>query len=149
MMNTMNDSTRLVDDLAAQWTEPALEILKAGGVPAISIDMELETWRTLKEVLQAEIRWQRAFRFSTLVSLSMLMEQVLRKAALLVAKKFVPVAVTPEFRLRIRSLVRGRSATPAERRLYIALVSQPGLKAAFKLPSRTDYFPRLHVSAVG
>lgn len=146
-MNTAND--RLVDDLAAHWTDPALEILKAAGVPAISIDMELDTWRTLKEVLQSELRWQRAFRFSTLVSLGMLMEQVLRKATLSAAQKFAPQAVADDFENRIRRSVRDRRATVAERRLYAELVRQPALKAAFKPPTRTDYFPRLRVSAVG
>ena len=58
-MNTANDITRLVDDLAGHWTDAALESLKAAGIRAISVDMELETWRSLKKVLQAHFRWQR------------------------------------------------------------------------------------------
>jgi hypothetical protein len=146
-MNTPND--RLVDGLAAHWTDPALEILSAAGVSAVSIDMELATWRTLKRVLRAEVRWQRAFRFSTLVSLGMLMEQVLRKASLLAAEQFAPHVVSAEFESRIRSLVRDRRVTREERRLYAELVRQSALRAAFKPPSQTDCVPRLRVSALG
>ena len=148
-MNANNNSTRLVDDLAAQWTEPALEILKAAGVAAISIDVELATWRALRDVLKAELRWQRAFRFSTLMSFSMLMESVIRKATLLVAQKFAPQSVSAELEGRIRSSVRDRIATVSELRLYADLVRQPALRAAFKLPSRTDYVPRLRASTFG
>src|SRR2546425_10255364 len=101
-MNAANDLTLLVDDLAGHWTEPALEILKAAGIHPVSVAMELEAWRTLTKLLHAELRWQRAFRFSTLVSLGTVMEQVLRKAALLVAEAFEPPAVSYAFESRIR-----------------------------------------------
>ncbi len=146
-MNTA--SSKLVDDLAAHWTDPALEILKAAGVSAVSIDMELETWRTLREILQAELRWQRAFRFSTLVSLGTVMEEVLRDTILAVAQKFAPQALSFAFDRRVQQSVRDRRATASERRLYAELVREPALKAAFKPPTRTDYFPRLRVSAAG
>ncbi len=42
-MNTANE--RLIDDLAAYWTEPALEILKAAGVFTVTIEMELCDFR--------------------------------------------------------------------------------------------------------
>ena len=145
-MNTANDSTRLADDLAAHWTDPALEILKAAGVDVVSVDMELETWQTLMQILQAELRWQRAFRLATRVSLSMLMEQVLRKTTLLVARKFAAQAVSAEFMNRLQRLVHDRRTTAAELGLYAALVRQLGLRAAFKPPSRTDYVPRLQLS---
>ncbi len=146
-MNTANE--RLVDDLAAHWTEAALEILKAAGIRAVSVELELETWRAMKRVLRCELRWQRVFRFSTLVSLGTLMEQVFRKAMLLAAGKFAPLVVTTEFEKRIRAAARDRRATAAERRLYAELVGQPALRAAFELPSRTDFFPRLRLSPVG
>lgn len=146
----MNTATSmLVDDLAAHWTEPALHILKDAGVGPISVDMELETWRTLQEALRFEFRWQRAFRLSTLGSLSTVMEQVLRKTAVLVARRIEPQAVTSEFKIRIRRLAGDRRSTPAERRLYAEIVRQPGLRAAFKPPSRTDFTPRLRVSVLG
>jgi len=148
-MNAANDITRLVDDLAGHWTEPALEILKAAGIHEVSVDMELEAWQTLKKVLQSELRWQRAFRFSTRVSLSTLMEQVLRRATLFVAQKFEPQSVSSEFENRIRRLVGDRRSTAVERGLFARMVPLPSLRAAFKPPSRTDYFPRLKVSALG
>jgi hypothetical protein len=146
----MNTATSLlVDDLAAHWTEPALEILKAAGFGPISVDMEVETWRALQEVLRSELRWQRAFRLSTLVSLSTVMEQVLRKATLIAARIFEPQAVSSEFKTRIRRLAGDRRSTLAERRLYAEIARQPGLRAAFKPPSRTDFTPRLRVSVLG
>ena len=148
-MSTTNDITRIVNDLAGHWTDPTLEILKAAGVQHVSVEMELEAWRALKGALQSEIRWQRAFRFSKLVSLSSLMEQVLRKAALAVARKFGPQAGFRDVENRIRHLVGGRRATAVERRLFVAMVHQPAMTAAFKAPTRTDYFPRLQGLAVG
>jgi hypothetical protein len=138
-----------VEDLAAHWTDPALEILRAVGVHDVSVDMELETWQTLKKVLQSELRWQRAFRFSTLVSLGTLMEQVFRQATLSVAQRFEPQSVTSEFENRIRRLAGDRRSTAAERDLFARMVRLPAIKAAFKPPSRTDYFPHLKVSALG
>jgi len=148
-MNTTKDLTLLVDDLAAHWTDAALEILKAAGVRPISVDMELEVWRTLRKVLHSEFRWQRVFRFSTLVSLSTLTEQVVRRAMLLVARRFEPQLVDDEFKTQIRRWVSEWRSTPEERRLYARIVRQPALRAAFKPPSRTDFVPRLRVSALG
>jgi hypothetical protein len=148
-MNTANDITNLVEDVAAHWTDPALEFLRAAGIHGVSVDMELETWRTLKKVLQSELRWQRAFRFSTLVSLGTLMEQVLRQATLSVALRFEPQSVSSEFETRIRRLAGDRRSTAAERDLFARMVRLPAMRAAFKPPSRTDYFPHLKVSALG
>lgn len=148
-MKTANDLTLLVDDLAGHWTESVLEILKAAGIQRISVDTELEAWRTVKKVLHAELRWQRAFRLPTLVSLSTMMEEVLRKATLLVTRKLEPQLVSPAFESRIRQSVGERQATAVERRLYAEIVRHPELRAAFKPPSRTDFTPHLRISAVG
>jgi hypothetical protein len=148
-MNTASDITNLVEDLAAHWTEPALEMLRGAGIRAVSVEMELETWQTLKKVLQSELRWQRAFRFSTLVSLGTLMEQVFRQATLSVAQRFEPQSVSSEFENRIRRLAGDRRSTAAERDLFARMVRLPAMRAAFKPPSRTDYFPHLKVSALG
>jgi hypothetical protein len=144
-MNAANDFTRLVDNLAGDWTEPVLRILKSTGI-RVSVDMEVDAWRTLKHVLRSEFRWQRYFRFSTLVSLGTLMEQALRKAALYVAQKFEPQAVTYELKSRISQLAGERRSTATERGLYSAIVRRPALRAAFRAPTRTDFVPRLHVS---
>jgi len=148
-MNMANDRTLLLDDLAGHWTEPVLEILKAAGIRPISVDMEVEAWRTVRKVLYSELRWQRAFRFSTLVSLSTLMEQVLREDTLLVAQKLAAPSVSHAFESRTRRLIGERRATSSERRLYAEIVDQPALRAAFKPASRTDFMPRLRVSAHG
>lgn len=148
-MNTADDLTLLVDDLAGHWTEPALEILKSAGMHAISVDMEIESWRTLRKILRAELGWQRAMRLATLESLSTLMEQVLRKVVLAVAVKFDFQTVSYAIESRIRQSAGERRATAAERRLYAEIVRQPVLRAAFKPPSRTDFTPRLRVSALG
>jgi hypothetical protein len=115
----------------------------------MSVDMELEAWRTLKKILHCELRWQCAIRLSTLVSLSTVMERVLRKTALLVARKFEPRSVSYAFESRIRQVAGERRSTAAERRLYAAIVRQPALRDAFKPPSRTDFTPRLRISALG
>jgi len=148
-MNTANDITNLVEDLAAHWTDPALEILRAAGIHAVSVEMELQTWQTLKKVLQSELRWQRAFRFSTLVSLGTLMEQVFRQATFSVVAGSVHQSVSSEFENRIRRLAGDRRSTAAERDLFARMVRLPAMRAAFKPPSRTDYFPHLKVSALG
>jgi hypothetical protein len=145
-MNKPNDLTRFVNELAGHWTDPTLEILKGAGIQQISVDMEVEAWQTLKKILHSELRWQCAFRSSTLVSLTALMEQVLRQAALFTARKIVPQIASTELEKRIRSAVSGRRATESERKLYAELVRQPALHAAFKPPTRTDYFPRLRVT---
>ena len=103
-MKTANEVTVLVDDLAASWTEPTLEILKDAGLRDISVDTELQTWGMLRMVLRQELRWQRSFRVSTLVSLSTLMERVLREAALVVAGNADPEAITYELEKRVRRL---------------------------------------------
>lgn len=54
-MTTSHSSTEWVEDLAGAWTDPALEILKASGVP-VSVDVELAVWRSLKRALQSELQ---------------------------------------------------------------------------------------------
>jgi hypothetical protein len=47
-MKRANELMTLVDDLAGSWTDHVLEILRAAGIRTVSVDMELETWRTLR-----------------------------------------------------------------------------------------------------
>jgi len=108
-MNTTNELTQVVDNLAGQWTEPALELLKAAGIRQVSVDMELETWQTLKQVLRSELRWQPTLGLATLASWSATTEQVLRKAVLLVARKFGFAAVSSEFQRPLRRPVGSRT----------------------------------------
>lgn len=76
-MNASCRTVRLVEDLAASWTAPVLEALKAAGIDQLSVERELETWHTLKSALRYELRRQQAFRAPMLMSVSTLMEQVL------------------------------------------------------------------------
>jgi len=148
-MSTTNDNSHLVDDLAAHWTDAALEILRSAGIRSISVDLELDIWRNIKRTLNAEVRWQRAFRYSTLVSLSTLREHVLHKTTLPAVRMIVVPELVRTIEDRVRSLVRVQRTTAAEARIYDALVRQPALHAAFKPPTRTDYFPRLHATIAG
>ena len=145
-MNRQNDLTRFVDDLAGHWTDPALEVLKDAGIHQVSVDVEVATWRALRIALRAELRRQQSFRSSALVSLHALTEQVFRKATRLVAQTFEPQAVSAEFEKRVLSSITDRRSTAAERRVYTELVRLPALHAAFKPPTRTDYFPRLRAT---
>jgi hypothetical protein len=146
-MGSTSDMTGLVDNLTAYWTDPALEILKSAGLERVTVDMEVATWRSLRAVLRYELRWQRSFRLSTLVSLSMLTEQVLRKATFLVARKYAPQCISMDFKKHVRRLVGERRASAAERHLYSRIILHPSLRAAFKPVSRTDFTPHLRLLA--
>jgi len=111
-MSTVNEMSPLMVDLAASWTDSVLEILKMAGIRNISVDMEVEAWRTLKKVLQCELRWQRSFRMSMLASVGTLMEHVLRRAALLVVHKYEPGQITYEFEKQVRRLAGDQQPTP-------------------------------------
>jgi len=147
-MITTNALALLIDDLAAHWTEPTLAILKAVGLRKITVEAELDAWRALKTALNQELRWQRSFRVSTLVSFSTLMEQVLRVAAEVIARKWEPEVISYEFERIVRRAAGERRGTDAERRLYARIVGLPHMHAAFKPPTRSDLTPHLRVSPV-
>jgi len=84
-MNAATEIAAFVDDLSARWTDAVLELLKASGVKAVTVAMELEAWRTLKEILQSAVRWQPEF---PPVPLDDTKEEVLLRTALCVARKF-------------------------------------------------------------
>lgn len=136
----------LVDELAGHWTEPALEILKAAGISHISVDMELATWRALRQILGRELL-QRPYRSSTVVSVRTLMEEVLRDAVITVASGHHLEAASYEFEKRVQILTSGRRLTDAERRVVFELVRQPVVGSGFKPPSRSDFTPRLQAAA--
>ena len=144
-MKITHDLAALVDDLAAHWIEPVLEILKSSGVRSISVDTEIEAWRTLKRILYSQFRWQRTYRYSTLVSLGMVMQDTIREAVLFLTKRFRPDLNSSQLERHVRQWAGERRSTPEERRLFAEIV-QSGLGAAFKPPSRTDFTPRLRVS---
>ena len=147
-MNTTNMLALLIDDLAADWTEPALEILKDAGLRTISVETELDTWRALQKALRQEMRWQRSFRVSTLVSLRTLREQVLRTAVMVIAREYDANLTSYEFEMRIRGAVADVPCDDAERGHYARMVQLPSMPWAFKGPTRTDYTPRLQVTTM-
>lgn len=120
-MKTVNDIVISVDELAGHWAEPTLRLLHGAGIHPISVDLEVETWRTLEKVLRAELGFRRSFRLSTAASLNRLKVRATRKAAGLVARRFgFPSAFT--------------ETEEAEGR---------------RLPRRTDFTPGLHPTALG
>jgi hypothetical protein len=137
-MNTAKQITRLTEDLAAYWTEPVLELLKDAGLTPLSVESEIQTWHTLNALLQAELRWQRAFRSATTVSLSALRELVFRQAILVLARP-----APRELDRSLRQEIRTRPANAIESWLYGQLVREPALRPALKPLSRTDFVPHL------
>ncbi len=146
-MYSTSNFTQDIDDLAAHWADRALEILKAAGIQHLTVDMELAAWELMKDALHGELRWQQSFRMSTLMSLSGLMEEVLRKAVHAVVEQFEPEALSYEFENRVNQLVHEQRSTAAERARYTAVVRRSEVRYAYKEPSRTDYVPRLRVAA--
>ncbi len=146
-MNAVKDHKLSIEDLAGQWTESALKILKTAGLRPISVELELEVWRTLKVVLAADLRWQRMFRFSTLLSLSTLMEQSLRKATLLILRKFVPQSLSTVVTQRIGQLAEEQRSFAVKRGLYSATVRLPAATRAASNLSQSGLVPRATVAA--
>src|SRR5262249_52364984 len=125
IMKTSNRTTRLVGDLAAHWTEPVLRLLKEAGKGHLSVQSEVETWQTLNDVLRTELRWQRVFRSARTSSLSMVMEQVLRRTLLVLARRYNLSPALHELEKRIRRMIRDRRSNVAEGRLFGELLGQP------------------------
>ena len=148
-MNTANELGSLTSELAGHWTGPVLEMVKALGVPHISVDMEVEAWRNVRKVLRIELRWRRAARLATLGSLRTLMENVLRRSAEQVLLRVRPGSLTPANKTQIRRWASDLRASANELELYALIVHQPELHAAFKPPSRTDFTPRLRLVGAG
>jgi hypothetical protein len=112
-MNRTYETSGLVNDLAGHWTEPVLRILKAAGLPVISVDLEIETWRTLRAALRRELHRQ-PLRSSTLVSFASLMESVLRQATLLMWQAFGPRGASHEVEHDLGQAASDRVATSSE-----------------------------------
>lgn len=148
-MNKSNKLASWTDDLAAHWTDRVLAILNAAGVPNLSVDVELVAWHVLKKVLRSELRWQQTFQISTRISLSGLMDRVLRRAAEQILLRIRPDAVTSQFRSQIRRLVDDLRPTPVEQQLFARIVRQPELHAALKVLNWSDFTPRMHVTGAG
>lgn len=144
-MNASNPMTRLVDDLAALWTEPALEILRAAGATPASVATEIETWHTLAAVLRTELHGQWAFRAATKVSLGTLMERVFRRALARLLDRHNLKSTYASVRHTLQ-VIRERQTTVAEQRIFGELVRQPAAHGALKPLGRTDFVPRLRLT---
>jgi len=145
-MNAANDSTRAADELAARWTDSALEILAFSGIRHVSVPMELETWHTLKEVMQLVVRRQQSLPFAPM-DVDVFMKKVLFAAILQVARKFAHEFDTFALEYRLRFWIRSRKLPPAEHRIYLQMVHSAVMDRKCLPSSRLGRFPLL--SAVG
>lgn len=110
-MNTANDFNLLAHEWAGLWTETALTILKRAGIRRISVEMEIDVWKTMERMLQVEFKRQASLNCLPVMSLSDLMERVLRKTTLLVAQKFEPQTVSDAFEDRVHRIAEERRET--------------------------------------
>jgi hypothetical protein len=147
-MNASRDFVRNVDELAAHWTEPVLAILKSLDFGQVTVELELETWRAVKIAIRRELRWQRVFRASTLVSLSRLLGESLAQAVMSLFRTHRPERISYRLEARVRQMAAERRATGAERNVFVELVRGSGPRAGLKAPSVSDFVPRLRLSAV-
>jgi hypothetical protein len=147
-MNTAIDTTKMVDDLAGYWTDLALSISRAAGIERVGVEMEIETWRTLKNLLESEVARGHSPWFSTLLSQGSLMHRVLGKAVVWVALKLQPQAVSRQFKNRVAWLARQAGPSAVERRLSSAIAK---LQAAseFEAPVPASRGSRLQAAACG
>jgi hypothetical protein len=72
---------------------------------------------------------------------------VLRQATREIAQRFEPEPIIYKLEKEIRHSTDDRNSTAGERRLYAQVVRQPSPHGVFKPPSRTDFIPRVRVSA--
>jgi hypothetical protein len=113
------EQTRPLSDLAAGLTDLALEILTRAGVRGDSVEMELETWRTLTDEIEHEFDlFQTRPSFNKDFSLGGVIEQSIHRAALRVASAFDPEISPAEIEARIRPGVAS-IRVPADRRVAL------------------------------
>jgi hypothetical protein len=148
-MKTSNRITRLADDLVAHWTEPVLEILRDVGKVHVTVQSEIEAWQVLNDALRAELREQSAFRSATNVSFDAVREQVLVRAASVMARKYNLLFMSRILEDRVGQSIRDQRETSAERELFEELVGELALRADFKSRRQTDFAPRHRLSVVG
>jgi hypothetical protein len=148
-MKTSNRITRLVDDLAAHWTEPAFETLNAVGKVGSSVQSEIDVWRVLSTALQSELQEQREFRSASAASLKAIRERVFERAISVLTVKHNPLTTSRQFDQRVSDLIRDRQSTAAERELFGELVIAAEPRNTYKSPRQTDFVPRFQLAAVG
>jgi len=126
-MNPADEVTRLVDDLAARWTDPVLEFVKAAGAGPITVETELSVWQALRTSLEAVFRPQRSPRATVALSWKEVIERVLLRATLSVVRQSRSTALPSGLEARLRRLAGERDSTRNHRR-------PPGPRAKFATP---------------
>ncbi len=146
-MKTSRRIPQLVDELAAHWTEPALEILKSVGHSRVTVQSEIETWRSLSAALQSAVEERRRFSSSPAVSLRGIREKVFGQAIEALVRENNLSLSWPEIYERSRVLILNSQSTAAERELFGVLAREQA--TAYKAPRQTDFAPRFERAAVG
>jgi len=142
-MNAAKDSIRVVNELAARWTEPALELLAASGVHGVSVSMELDIWRTLKNVMHLALRRQQSLPLVTM-RLDAFRKQVLLAAMLRVAGKYVHSFDIFALEGRLRSWIGRQPVQAADLWLYAQMTRDWAAQRPATPPQRSGYrIPRL------
>src|SRR5580765_5541875 len=113
-MKTSNRIAHLVDDLAALWTEPTLEILNDAGNAPASVDSEIDAWHNLSAAIHTALRRQFA-------SFNAVREQVFGQVIAALARKYNLWLTSHEVDEQIHSLIQERRPTAAEREIFSEL----------------------------
>jgi putative addiction module component (TIGR02574 family) len=141
-MNATNDKSGLADELAARWTDSALEILAAAGIHGSSVDMEIESWHTLTEVLQSAAHRQEGLWFRPL-NVQKFMQHILFSALQRVARKFAPKIDAFDLMNRIRPSIRRQKVKAREYEIYSQIFRGPAAEEAAQSWRRSDSFARM------
>jgi len=140
-MNAANEVARLVDDLAARWTDSVLELLKVSGVMGSSVAMELETWHALKDALQLTLRRHQGLR-SPPISVDAFMRQIFLWTMLRVARKFAPGFDSFAMEDRLRPWLGRRKIKASEYGLYLDIVRGSAMKSEMSPTNRLRFAKR-------
>jgi hypothetical protein len=137
-MNTSHRLTRLVDDLAGQWTEPVLEMLQAAGKTQRSVQTEIDAWQYLSVALRHELSKQGG-------SFTAVKEKVLTRALLALVRKYSLYLAPHDLEAGMQEWIHDRRSSAAERKLFGQLTPEPAAHAA----RHTDFMQRLQLTAAG
>lgn len=139
-MNAIDQTARSLDDLAALWMEPTLDVLVTVGLPSVSVGFEIDTWRTLVANLRRELRWRRVFGIAPPRSMNAIRERIVTQTASLLTKTHGLTVEPNELPHRVREAFRSWRPMAAERDAFESVFgrSMPRVFAR-----RTDFTPLL------
>jgi hypothetical protein len=146
-MNASFKSRRLIEELAAHWTDAALPLLRIIGVHYVSVESELDVWRVLTDSLQIELRWQRAFRFRRTASLESVKAHVLRRTAALLARQAGLRRAGPELERRLSMFLQDEPVTNWELRVFNQIMHTPEPHWNLRRGRQTDFVPLFQLMA--